>query len=177
MFSLVACEDCLEVCFVALVVKRICVWCLVIVAIFMVWEMLKSHQLGVKMQVTKGGSFHRESRFSLCNTAILWNFIAYGLYTVKGFIMYFFHYTAVALCVWDWQSQKCNSKCPNDINTEWAIPEEFSSFLLYPWKFHILNPPLLPPLFAFFYYSVCIVIFTTILLIKASLPTQPHKNS
>ena len=37
-------------------VERICVWCLVIVAIFMVWGMLKSHQLGVEMQVTKGGS-------------------------------------------------------------------------------------------------------------------------
>ena len=47
-----------------------------------VWGMLKSHQLGVVMQVTKGGggggggSFHREGRFSLCNTAVLWNFIA-----------------------------------------------------------------------------------------------------
>ena len=50
-------EDCLEVCFVGLVVERICVWCLVIVAIFMVWGMLKSHQLGVAMQVTKGGLF------------------------------------------------------------------------------------------------------------------------
>ena len=56
-FSLVACEDCLEVCFVGLVVERICVWCLVIVAIFMVWGILKSHQFGVAMQVTKGGLF------------------------------------------------------------------------------------------------------------------------
>ena len=30
-----ACEDCLEVCFVGLVVETICVWCLVIVAVFM----------------------------------------------------------------------------------------------------------------------------------------------
>ena len=71
LFSVVACEDCLEVCFVGLVVKRICVWCLVIVAVFMVWGMLKSHQLGVKMRATKGGSFHMEGRFSLCNTAVL----------------------------------------------------------------------------------------------------------
>ena len=35
LFSLVAYEDCLEVCFVGLVVERICVWCLVIVVIFM----------------------------------------------------------------------------------------------------------------------------------------------
>ena len=40
-----------------LVVERICVWCLVIVAIFMVWGMLKNYQLGVAMQVTKGGLF------------------------------------------------------------------------------------------------------------------------
>ena len=75
-----ACEDCLEVCFVGLVVERICVWCLVIVAIFMRFGqagakrcggMLKGHQFGVVMQVTQGGSFHREGRFSLCNTAVL----------------------------------------------------------------------------------------------------------
>ena len=46
LFSLVVCEDCLEVCFVGLAVERICVWCLVIAAIFMVWKMFKSHQLG-----------------------------------------------------------------------------------------------------------------------------------
>ena len=44
----------LEVCFVGLVIEGICVWCLVIVAIFMVRGMLKSHQLGVEMQFTKG---------------------------------------------------------------------------------------------------------------------------
>ena len=33
-FSMVACEYCLEVCFVGLVVERICVWCLAIVVIF-----------------------------------------------------------------------------------------------------------------------------------------------
>ena len=37
-------------------VERIFAWCLVIAAIFMVWDMLKSHQLGVAMQVTKGGT-------------------------------------------------------------------------------------------------------------------------
>ena len=41
-----------------------------------VWGMLKSHQLGVVMQVTKRGSFDRKGRSSLCNTAVLWNFIA-----------------------------------------------------------------------------------------------------
>ena len=33
--------------------------------------MLKSHQLGVVMQVTKEGSFDRKGRFSLCNTTVL----------------------------------------------------------------------------------------------------------
>ena len=55
LFSLVACDGCLEVCFMGLFVEEICVWCLVIVAIFMVWVMLKSHQLRVAMQVTQGG--------------------------------------------------------------------------------------------------------------------------
>ena len=48
-----ACDDCLEVYFVGLVAERICVWCLVIITIFM--GCLKSHQLGVAMQVTNGG--------------------------------------------------------------------------------------------------------------------------
>ena len=48
-----------------------------------VWWMLKSHQLGVAMQVTKGGSFHREDRLSLCNTAVLQNFIA----SLTGYIL------------------------------------------------------------------------------------------
>ena len=66
LFSLVACKDCLEVCFVGLVVERICVWYLVIVAIFMVWGMLKKViNWGWWCKSQKGGSFHRESRFSL----------------------------------------------------------------------------------------------------------------
>ena len=32
------------------------------------------------------------------------------------------------------------SATPNDINTEWVVPEKFSRCLLYPWKFRILNP-------------------------------------
>ena len=131
-----------EVCFVGLVVERICVWCLVIVFIFMGFGqagakmcggMLISHQLGVVINSQKGGSFHRKGRFSLCNTAVLWNFIP----SLTGYILWkilldtSFHYTTVVLRVWGWQSQKCNSKCPNGINT----------------KFCILNPPPSPCLF------------------------------
>ena len=74
LFSLVACEDCLEVCFVGLVVERICVWCLVIVAIFMGFGQARAKRCGGCLKVInwgwwcksqKGGSFHRESRFSL----------------------------------------------------------------------------------------------------------------
>ena len=75
LFSLVAYEDCLEVCFVGLGVGRIFVCCLVNcqmefgqVGSKRCGEMLKSYQLGVAMQ---GDSFHRENRFSLCNTAVL----------------------------------------------------------------------------------------------------------
>ena len=31
-------------------------------------------------------------------------------------------------CVRGWQGQKCNSKCPNDINTDGVIPETFLGF-------------------------------------------------
>ena len=98
------------------------------------------------------------------------------------------------------QAKSWTHKCPNDINTEWAIPENFSSFsmflfvfyfftfvfyftfkfscfLLYAWKFHILNPSLLP-LFVFFHYSVCTEFLTAnILLIQVPLPIQSHKNT
>ena len=51
------------------------------------WDLDKQEQKGVGACLTfknwgcqcksqNGGSFQRESRFSLCNTAVLWNFIA-----------------------------------------------------------------------------------------------------
>ena len=60
-----ACEDCLGVGFVGLVVERICVWCRIMVAIFMGFGQAggkrcgdaKSRHLGVAMQVAKGGLF------------------------------------------------------------------------------------------------------------------------
>ena len=70
-FSLVACEDCLEVCFVGLVVERICVWCLAIVAIFMGFGQagakrcegcLKVINWGWQCKSRKGGYFRREGR-------------------------------------------------------------------------------------------------------------------
>ena len=71
-----------------LVVVRICVWRLVNCHMFgiwtssskKVWAMLKSLQLRVAMQ---GSSFHWEGRVSLCNTAVLRNFIA----SITGYIL------------------------------------------------------------------------------------------
>ena len=64
-FSLVACEDCLDVCFKILVIGMKYVWYLLIVVTFMGFGQAggKSHK--------RGDSFHREGRFSLCNTAVL----------------------------------------------------------------------------------------------------------
>ena len=31
--------------------------------------------------------------------------------------------------------QSATQSVPNDINTEWTIPETFLGFLLYPWEF------------------------------------------
>ena len=44
---------------------------------------LKIISWGWRCKSQKGGSFHRESRFSLCNTAVLWNFIA----SLTGYIL------------------------------------------------------------------------------------------
>ena len=120
-------------------VGRICVWWFVSCHIYgiwtrrskKVWWMLKSHELGMAMQ---GSSLHREGRLSLCNTAVLWNFIP----CLTGYILWkilldtSFHYSTVALRVWGWQSQKCNSKCPNDLDTEWAIPKNFFKVFTLP---------------------------------------------
>ena len=75
-----ACEDCLEVCFVGLVVGRNYVWCLVIVLIFIGFGQagakrcggcLKGISWGWQCKSQKGDPFHRKGRFSLGNTAVL----------------------------------------------------------------------------------------------------------
>ena len=83
-FIQVACEDCLEVCFFGLVVELICVWCLVIAAIFvgfgqagarMCGRCLKVINWGWRCKSQNGGSSHRVGRFLLCNIAVMWNFM------------------------------------------------------------------------------------------------------
>ena len=93
---------------------------------------------------------------------LYWN--SYWVYTVKDFNGYLFSlYYCCFTCLRLAKSKKQLKVCPNDINTEWAIPEKFSVFLLSYWKFHIFNPP--PPapfplcLF-FFHHSVCIIVFS-----------------
>ena len=78
-FNLLVCEDCLEVCFVGLVVGRNYVWLLVILVIFMGFRQVGAKRCGRCLKVInwgwrcksqKGGCFHREGRFC-CNTAVL----------------------------------------------------------------------------------------------------------
>ena len=82
LFSLVACEDCLEVCFVGLVVERICVWYLVVVAIFMVWGCLKKSSIGGGDASHKRGTLFIGKAGSHCKS--------YWVYTVKDFIGYLY---------------------------------------------------------------------------------------
>ena len=50
-----ACEDCLEVCFLGIAVERICVWFLVIVAIFMGFGQAGAKRFGGSLKVINWG--------------------------------------------------------------------------------------------------------------------------
>ena len=141
-----------------------------------VWGMLKSHQLGVVMQVTKGGSFHREGRFSLCNTAVLWNFIA----NLTGYILWkILLDTSLLLLFYVFEVAKARSATQSVLmilTLNWAILEKFS--LLYPWTLYILNPPPSPLCLLFSITVLALQFLTaTILLKQAPLPIQSHKNT
>ena len=103
-----------------------------------VWGMLKCYPLGGDEDgIHKRGTFYKKKASShyvillYCKTLLQ---VLLGIYC-KRFYQIPFHYITVVFCVWGWQGQKNNSKCPIDINTEWAIPEKLLGFLLYPWKF------------------------------------------
>ena len=142
-------------------VERICVWCLVIVAVFMVWGMLKSHQLGGEdashkrwaLFIGKAGSHCVILLYCETLLQVLW-----GIYCKRIYWIYCCYFTC-----FDWQSQKCNSKCPNDINTEWAVPVKFQTLkkkIQTGFYFTLENiisltlPDPFPSLFVFFHYSV-----------------------
>ena len=107
-----------------------------------VWGMLKSHRLGVAMQVKKGGSFIGKTCshcvMLYCETLLQ---VLLGIYCKR---FYWIPLSAtVVLRVWGSQNQKCNSECPNE-TLNGLFQKNFLGFLLYPWKFIILNPTPLP---------------------------------
>ena len=83
-------------------------------------------------------------------------FSSYWVYTVKDFIGYMFSLYYCCFTCLRLAKPKVQLKV-SYWNTELAIPEKFSSFLLYPWNLHIINPPAIPSV-CFFDYSVCTVI-------------------
>ena len=94
-----------------------------------------------------------------------------GIYCKRFYWIPSFHYTTVLLRVWGWQSQTCNSKCPNETLN--------SNFLLYPWKFIILKPTPFPQ----FVFLIIVFVYCnfwlqpSILFIKAPLLIKSHKNT
>ena len=60
-----ACEDCLEVCFVGLMVERICVWCLVIAVIFMGFGKAGAGVGMLKSSIGGGYASQKRGLFSL----------------------------------------------------------------------------------------------------------------
>ena len=84
-----------------------------------------------------------------------------------------FHYTTVVLRVWDWQSQKCKSKCPNE-TLNGLFQKNFQVFYFTLENSLSLNLP--PSPFVFFHYSICTVIsdcnHPSILLIKAPVSQE-----
>ena len=64
-FSLVGCEDCLEVCFVGLVVGRNYVWCLVIVVIFMGFGQAGAKRCGGCLKVISWGWWCKSQKGAL----------------------------------------------------------------------------------------------------------------
>ena len=138
------CEDCLEVCFVGLVVGRICVWYLVSCHIYGIWtsrskevcRMLKSHQLGVAMQggffVGKAGSHYVMLLY--CETLLQ---VLLSIYFKR---FYWIHLFTIPLLLCVFEVGKAKSAAQSvlimlTLNAEWAVPKKCLSFLRYPWEF------------------------------------------
>ena len=96
-----ACEDCLEVCFMGLVIGRNYVWCLVIVVIFMRFGQagakscggcLKVINCGWRKSQKRGTLFIGKAGFSLCLLLFCETLlqVLLGIYTVTDFIRYLF---------------------------------------------------------------------------------------
>ena len=143
-----------------LVVQRICVWCLVIVAIFTGFGQARAKRCGGCLKVIswgwrcksqKGDSFHREGRFSLCKTAVLWNFIASltGYILKKILLDTSFHYTTVVLLVWGRQSQSATQSVLMILTLNGLFKKNFQVFYFTTENSISLSLPLLPLLFVF----------------------------
>ena len=140
-FSPVACEDCLEVYFVGLVLERISVWCLAIVVIL--WALDKQQQIAVryasKSSVGGGDASHKRgvliigkagSQYAIllyCETLLQ---VLLGIYCKRFYWIPLFT-ILLLFYVFEVSKAKSATQSPNDINTECAIPEKFSKFLLY----------------------------------------------
>ena len=123
-------EDCFEVLFMGLVVVRNYAWCLIVIChIYGIWTRQEQKCVGDALNwggdaIYKGGTLlieKADSHFVIltyCETLlqVLLDICCKKCYQLP-------------------LHQKCNSKCSNNINTEWAIPEKVLGFLLYPWKF------------------------------------------
>ena len=112
-----ASEDCLEACFVWLVVRGNYVWCLIIFVIFMrfggveVGDALKS-SFGLG---NPWGNFNGKEGvgFSLYVILLCWNFVTgycEKIHRIPPFLIFLlFHLFYI---YWDWKDQKCKLKCP-----------------------------------------------------------------
>ena len=131
-----ACDDCLEVCFLVLVVERICVWYLVMVAIFMgfgqagpkrCWGCLKVTNLGWRCNSQKGSCFNREGRLSLCNM-LNCETLLQVLLDIYCKRFYWIPLYTILLLFYLFEVGKAKSATQSVlmafINTEWAIPEK-----------------------------------------------------
>ena len=146
-----ACEDCLEICFVGIVVERTCVWCLVLAAIFMgsgqtgekrcagCWKVI-DWEWRCKSQ--KVGSFHREGRFSLvillyCETLLQ---VLLCIYCKRFYWITLF---TILQLFYVFEVGKAESATQSVLMKHW-MGYSRKSFLPYSWKFIILNPTPFP---------------------------------
>ena len=135
---------------------------------------------GWQCKSQKAGSFHRQDRFSLCNTAALWNFIA----SLSGYILqkiYWIPLFTILLLFYVFKVGKAKSATQSvlmilamnelfqkSFNVFYFTPKKYISLILHPF-----------PLCLFFSIIVFLLWFltATILLIQAPLPIQSHKNT
>ena len=144
-----------------LAVQRICVWCLAIVAIFTGFGQARAKRCGRCLKVInwewrcksqKGaGALFIGKASSHCVILLYCEVILQvllGIYCKRFSWILSFHYTTVVLRVWGWQSQNCNSKCPNE-TLNGLFQKNFQTFYFTLENSSSLNLPPSPCLFFF----------------------------